>query len=83
MNGNWIINLSKEHSKRKTRQNEVLAAPKQLDEVKTNILTLKELLKKHGWPEAHLLTKARLFGGCYTDVLAEQMKGTEYSAFLF
>ena len=76
VNGNWIINLSKEHSKRKTRQSESLPVPKQSDEIKTKILTLKELLKNHGWPEPHLLTKARLFGGCYTDILEEEMKGT-------
>ncbi|CBY32510.1 unnamed protein product [Oikopleura dioica] len=73
-NGNWIINLSKEHSKRKTRQSESLQIPKQFDEIKTKILSLKELLKNHGWPEPHLLTKARLFGGCYTDILEEEMK---------
>ena len=80
VNGNWIINLSKEHSKRKTRQNESLPVPKQFDEIKTKILTLKELLKNHGWPEAHLLTKARLFGGCYTDILEEEMKGSSLSS---
>ncbi|CAG5111703.1 Oidioi.mRNA.OKI2018_I69.chr2.g5981.t1.cds [Oikopleura dioica] len=78
VNGNWIINLSKEHSKKHNRNKnlhqEGLPAPKQNDEIKTNILTLKELLRNHGWPEAHLLTKARLFGGCYTDVLSEEMK---------
>ena len=67
---------SKKHSRNKNLQQEGLPAPKQNDEIKTNILTLKELLRNHGWPEAHLLTKARLFGGCYTDVLSEEMKGT-------